>query len=259
MINADNPVAIAFSKKDNMKSAAIILSAALVCGGATAQAQAQCQIADAKLEEAVLSNPNLRGSVNRRSVRDLRRLRDAALILQSYGRDTDCERLLGNIRELIAGPAMTTLGDSDEDNAEKQVDAREPQARRGGTLGHRNDKDAKPLVGIGDVSPALRTDEIIGAEVRSSDDKIVGEVRNLILDFKNHRDYAIVASGGFFTPGKDSIAVPIRSLKVSQRRDSFFLPMVDAEAKNVQLMPDDGYKWLSDSVWRARNDALFAR
>jgi hypothetical protein len=181
MINADNPVAIAFSKKDNMKSAAIIISAALVCGGATAQAQAQCQIADAKLEEAVLSNPNLRGSVNRRSVRDLRRLRDAALILQSYGRDTDCERLLGNIRELIAGPAMTTLGDSDEDNAEKQVDAREPQARRGGTLGHRNDKDAKPLVGIGDVSPALRTDEIIGAEVRGSDDKIVGEVRNLMI------------------------------------------------------------------------------
>ena len=91
---------------------------------------------------------------------------------------------------------MTTLGDSDEDNAEKQMDAQEPQAQRGGTLGHRNDKNAKPLVSIDDLSPALRTDEIVGAEVRSSDDKIIGEVRNLVLDFRNYHDYAIVASGG---------------------------------------------------------------
>ena len=242
-----------------MKSAAIILSVVLLGGGAITQARAECQIADAKLEEAILHKPNLRGSSNRQSVRDLRRLRDAALILQSYGRDADCERLLGNIRELIAGPAMTTLGDSDENNAEKQMDAQEPQVQRGGTLGHRSDKDAKPLVGIDDLSPALRTDEIVGAEVRSSDDKIVGEVRNLILDFKTHRDYAIVASGGFFTPGKESIAVPVRSLKVSQNRESFFLPVNDAQVKKVPLVPEGDYKWLSDPAWRARNDALFAR
>ena len=71
----------------------------------------------------------------------------------------------------------------------------------------------------------MRADEIIGAEVRSSDDKIVGEVRNIVFGTKDRRDYAIVASGGFFTPGKESIVVPIRSLKVSQERGSFFLPM----------------------------------
>src|SRR5436305_8642634 len=227
-----------------MKPTSILLSAALLSGFMLGQARAECQIADAKLEEAILHQANLRGSANRQSVRDLRRLRDAALVLQSYGRDGDCERLLGNIRELIAGPAMTTLGDSDEDNAEKQMDAQEPQAARGGgALGHRNDKGAKPLVGISDLSPALRTDEIIGAEVRSSDDKIIGEVRNIVLDFRNHSDYAIVASGGFFTPGNKSIAVPIRALKVSQNRGSFFVPMADAEVKNIPLMPDNHYKW----------------
>src|SRR3954454_9125108 len=106
-----------------MKSTGILLSAAVLSGLMLGQARAECQIADAKLEEAILHQANLRGPVNRQSVRDLRRLRDAALVLQSYGRDRDCERLLGNIRELIAGPAMTTLGDSDEDNAEKQSDA----------------------------------------------------------------------------------------------------------------------------------------
>src|SRR6478672_4507570 len=202
-----------------MKSTCILLSAALLSGIMLGQARAECQIADAKLEEAIFHQANLRGSANRQSVRDLRRLRDAALVLQSYGRDGDCERLLGNIRELISGPAMTTLGDSDEDNAEKQMDAQEPQAQRGGTLGHRNDKNAKPLVSIDDLSPALRTDEIVGAEVRSSDDKIIGEVRNLVLDLRNHHDYAI------------------RALKVSQNRESFFVSMPDVEVKKVPLMP----------------------
>jgi len=242
-----------------MKSTGILLSAAVLSGLMLGQARAECQIADAKLEEAILHQANLRGPANRQSVRDLRRLRDAALVLQSYGRDGDCERLLGNIRELISGPAMTTLGDSDEDNAEKQMDAQEPQAQRGGALGHRNDKGAKPLVSIDDLSPALRTDEIVGAEVRSSDDNIIGEVRNLVLDFRGHHDYAIVASGGFFTPGKKSIAVPIRALKVSQNRESFFVPMPDVEVKKVPLMPEDNYKWMSDVAWGARNDRLFVR
>jgi hypothetical protein len=67
-----------------------------------------------------------------------------------------------------------------------------------------------------------------------------------------------VASGGFFTPGKDSIVVPIRFLKVSQERDSFFLPMPEAEVRTVPHMPDQDYKWLADDAWRTRNDALFA-
>jgi ribosomal 30S subunit maturation factor RimM len=104
----------------------------------------------------------------------------------------------------------------------------------------------------------LRADEIIGAEVRSSDDKIIGEVRNIVFGTKDRRDYAIVASGGFFIPGKDSIVVPIRFLKVAQERDSFYLPMREAEVKAVPLMPDPDYRWLSDEAWRTQNDALFS-
>jgi hypothetical protein len=53
--------------------------------------------------------------------------------------------------------------------------------------------------------------------------------------------------------------VPIRSLKVSQERDSFFLPLPLSEVRSIPLMPDQDYKWLSDETWRNRNDALFAR
>src|SRR4249920_1913441 len=121
-----------------------------------AQCKADCQIADAGLEEAVLQNPRLRGPANSQSVRDLRSLRDAVFTLRSYGRHDDCERLLANIRDLISGPPMGSLGDNDEDEADKQLAAREPKAERGQAKGHRGDKDAKALIGVDDLAPGLR-------------------------------------------------------------------------------------------------------
>jgi hypothetical protein len=242
-----------------MKSGRILFATTLITGLGVADVMANCQIADAKLEEAILQKPELRGRANRQTVRDLRTLRDAAFTLWSYGRHDDCERLLGNIRELLSAPSLGALGDNDEDEAEKQMAARDPKVQRGAGVGRRDEKGAKPLISIDELAPGLRADEIIGAEVRSSDDKIVGEVRNIVFGTKDRRDYAIVASGGFFTPGKESIVVPIRSLKVSQERHSFFLPIASAAVKTVPLMPDHDYKWLSDIAWRTKNDALFAR
>lgn len=237
--------------------ATLLLAAGLFGVLAVPAAAADCQIADAKLEEAILQSPKLRGADNRQSVRDLRHLRDAAFTLRSYGRHDECERLLASIRELIAGPAMTSLGDNDEEEAEKQAAAREPKAQPATTPGRRADKDAKPLVKVVDLAAGLKADEIIGAQVRSSDDKIVGEVRNIVFATKDRRDYAIVAAGGFFTPGKDSLVVPIRSLEVSQETGSYFLPLPAAKVKTLPLMPDQDYKWLVDDAWRNRNDALF--
>src|SRR6478752_6458845 len=147
-----------------VKSKAILLAVFIGSAGFTA-AHAECEIADAKLEEAIQQNPRLRGPANSQSVRDLRSLRDAAFTLRSYGRHDDCERLLANIRELIAGPPMCSLGDNDEDEAEKQASAREPKVLRGAALGTRGNKDAKPLEEISNLAPSLRSDEIVGAEV----------------------------------------------------------------------------------------------
>jgi hypothetical protein len=242
-----------------MKTARVLLTIGLLSALGFTEAMADCQIADGKLEEAIQQRPDLRGRANRQHVRDLRSLRDAAFTLWSYGRHDDCERLLANIRELVSGPSMGSLGGNDEEEAEKQIAAREPKIQRGATLGRRDEKNAKPLISIEELAPGLRADEIIGAEVRGSDDKIIGEVRNIVFGTRDRRDYAIVASGGFFTPGKDSIVVPIRLLKVSQERVSFFLPMPEAEVKSIPLMPDQDYAWLSDDAWRTRNDAIFAR
>ena len=243
-----------------MKRAAILLTATFLGALGIPAALADCQIGDAKLEEAILQKPQLRGPANRQSVRALRSLRDAAYTLRSYGRHDECERLLATIRELIAGPSMGSLGDNDEEEAEKQSTAREPKLHQGGkAVGRRQHKDAKPLVNVSELAPGLRADEIIGAEVRSSDDKIVGEVRNIVFGTNDRQDYAIVASGGFFTTGKDSFVVPIRFLKVSQERTSFFLAVPEAKVKTLPVMPDQDYNWLVDETWRTKNDALYAK
>jgi hypothetical protein len=222
------------------------------------EARAECNIGDSKIEEAILNKPELRDPANRQLVLDLRSLRDSAYVLWSYGRIEDCERLMGNIRELVASPSMGTLGGSDEDEADFQYAAREPLVRRGVIRGNRKDRGAKPLLRIDEMAPGLRGDEIIGAEVRTSDDKIVGEVRNIVLGTKDRRDYVIVASGGFFVPGKDSIVVPMRFLRVSQERQTFYLPITETAVKKVPLMPDREYGWLADEAWRRGNDALFS-
>lgn len=222
-----------------------------------AVASADCQIADAGLEEAISTSPRLRTPGNTQAVKDLRSLRDAALTLRSYGRHDDCERLLANIRELIAGPHMGSLGDNDEDEAIKQEAARDPKVRSGAPMGKRGSKDAKPLLDIKELPSGLRSDQIVGAEVRSSDDKIVGEVRNLIFATKDGRDYAIVASGGFFTTGKDSYVVPLRSLRVSEDRTSFYLKISNESVGRIPLMPDQEYRWLANARWRGANDLLF--
>ena len=240
-----------------MKPAGILLAAVLLGSVGITGAMAECQIADAKLEEAILNKPDLRGPANSQIVRDLRNLRDAAFTLWSYGRHEDCERLLGNIRELLAGPPMGNLGDNDEEAADKQIAAREPRFSAAPSRAAVAEKDAKPLMRIDELAPGLLADQIIGMEVQSSDDKIVGEVRNIVFGTKDRRDYAIVASGGFFTPGKDSIVVPIQSLKVSQERVKFFFPITKETMTKVPLMPDQDYKWLSDKKWRAHNDAIF--
>ncbi len=154
-----------------MKPAGILLAVVLLGTVGVTGAMAECQIADAKLEEAILSKPDLRGPASIQIVRDLRNLRDAAFTLWSYGRHDDCERLLGNIRELLAGPPMGNLGDNDEEAADKQIAAREPKVQRGAEQGRRGRKDAKPLMRIDELVPGLRADQIIGMEIRSSDDR----------------------------------------------------------------------------------------
>jgi hypothetical protein len=242
-----------------MKSIRALLLVGILASVTPNAAWADCNISDAKLEEAIIKKPEFRNPNNRQMVQDLRRLRDSAFILWSYGQAEACEQLLGNIRELVASPSMGSLGGSDEDEVDQQMAAGEPIVQKSGAVvGNRNNSDAAPLTSLPEMNPLMRADEIMGAEVRTSDDRIVGEVRNIIVGTEGKHDYAIVATGGYFVPGKNSIVVALRYLRVSRERNSFYLALTQSDLANVPIMPDNDYHWLSDDTWLKKNNSRFS-
>lgn len=108
---------------------AATLAGSLAVLAATAGASAACDVKAAKLEEAIAAKSELRESANKQMVRDLRTLRDAAIVLETYKYGTECERILEIVKALAANPdkAIERGGDTDEDKAEELIEAREPK------------------------------------------------------------------------------------------------------------------------------------
>ncbi|WP_375465439.1 photosystem reaction center subunit H [uncultured Methylobacterium sp.] len=92
-------------------------------------AQAACDVKGARIEETIARKSELRESANKQAVRDLRTLRDAAIVLETYTYITECERLLEIVKTLAADPEKTIgQGDTDEDKAEDLAEARKPKS-----------------------------------------------------------------------------------------------------------------------------------
>ena len=108
-----------------------LLPAFLTALAAGTTASAACDVAGLKLEDEIARKGELREPANRQTVRDLRTLRDAAIVLDAFKYEPECERLLAIVRTLTASPAKTIerSGDTDEEKAEAIEESREPKAR----------------------------------------------------------------------------------------------------------------------------------
>jgi hypothetical protein len=92
-------------------------------------ASAACNVREAGLEEALAAKPELREPANRPLAADLRTLRDAAIVLETYGFGTECEGLVAIVAKLAADPKRTIeRGDTDEGKAEAMIEASKPKA-----------------------------------------------------------------------------------------------------------------------------------
>lgn len=111
-----------------------VLARALLIAGALLLAYvnpaAACDVKGAKLEEAIADKSELREAANKQTVRDLRTLRDAAIVLETYKYAAECESLMAIVAKLAADPEKTIErgGDTDEDKAEDMMEARKPKA-----------------------------------------------------------------------------------------------------------------------------------
>jgi len=110
-----------------MRAAHVVLTAicALV---ATGPALADCPVVDAaKTEKRLASKPEFRDGANAQVVRDLRTLRDAAVVLDAYEQDGACKRVVAVLNTLASHPERALeAGDTDEGKAEEVEKARKP-------------------------------------------------------------------------------------------------------------------------------------
>lgn len=112
----------------SVQIAAPMLAALVLAGGFASPVQAACDVKGARIEETIARKGELREAANKQTVRDLRTLRDAAIVLETYSYVTECERVLEIVKTLAADPERTIAqGDSDEEKAEGLEEARKPK------------------------------------------------------------------------------------------------------------------------------------
>ncbi|MFE1597829.1 photosystem reaction center subunit H [Methylobacterium sp. ID0610] len=97
---------------------------------ANTEAPAGCPALTLRLEEEIGRTPHLKEPANEQAVRDLRTLRDAAIVLDAYKYAPECARLSAILRELLDNPRKTIGqgGDTDEEKAEAIEESRAPKA-----------------------------------------------------------------------------------------------------------------------------------
>ena len=94
-------------------------------------ALAACPVADAQVEKAIATKPELRGGAGAQVARDLRLLRDAAVVLDAYDHHGACKQIVAVLNTLAAHPERALeAGNTDEGKAEQIGRARKPKAAK---------------------------------------------------------------------------------------------------------------------------------
>lgn len=89
---------------------------------------AGCPVTDAKIEKAIASKPEFRDGANAQVVRDLRTLRDAAVVLDAYEHEGACKQVVAVLNTLASNPDRALeAGNTDEGKAEAVEKARKPK------------------------------------------------------------------------------------------------------------------------------------
>lgn len=84
-----------------------------------------------KVEDVIAAKQEFKKPANGQVVRDLRTLRDAAVILEAYDHDTACSHVAAALEELTSSPERTlAAGDNDEAKADEVERARKAKPTR---------------------------------------------------------------------------------------------------------------------------------
>jgi len=185
-------------------------------------------------------NADIRANLDAVAQRDLRDLRQAALILQRNGQEDACADVV-NAMEAIAADADTRAQAAEAEADDVRI------------------QRLDAAVGLGSVPGVLRADALIGRDVRNARNEDLGEVDDVVLGTaEGSQSYAVVAYGGFLGLGEEQVAVPLSALRITEDGNILVLDMSKEAFEAAPRFNRDDMTSLSDGVWVDANDDYFA-
>jgi hypothetical protein len=234
------------TKEKSMKKF-LTSTAALALMMSAAPAMAECNIGQTtdytQQDEAVQATAR----------RDLRELRNSAMILNTYGKEDACQSVVTAIQEIRDNRGMKQVSDNTTGTAGTP-------ATTSATVDYKQVmSNAKP---VSELSGRLTTAKMLNSDVRGANGEVVGEIENVVLSDEGQPSHAIIAFGGFLGLGEDRVAIPFSQLKTqSQVTDNddivFFVSMTEQQLQNAPRVKADDDSWLSNDDWVSQNDEYY--
>jgi hypothetical protein len=272
----------------------LLVSAASLFLAVPSLSYAACTISDQNIEQELSKVEGIASGDFGNVRRDVRTLRNAATVLQRYGKDEACQQIVSTMSDLLRNPkaslemrnkSMTSAtrgqvatGTQQQPSTDNQTTATaeqpaapatettsDPQTTASTTPA--TSTDAAPMtmeqrrtaaVPFLERKNPMSAADLIGADVYGTDNDSIGEIEDVIVSPDNKPSYALVSYGGFLGLGEEQAAVPVAALRVSPDK-YVFVPMTADHLKAAPKLQRGTADWWTNENFRAQNDQYYAQ
>ena len=99
-------------------------------------------------------------------------------------------------------------------------------------------------------SQVVKSKEVIGVDVLSSDKEKLGEIEEIVLDKVNGQtQYVVLSFGGILGMGDKYFALPWKAISYSPEEKSFILSVGKEKLKNAPGFDKDNWPDMSNLEW----------
>jgi hypothetical protein len=243
-----------------------------------ALAQTTCNIADQNLESELSKVEGIRGGEFGSVRRDMRELRSAAMVLQTYGKTEACQAVVAAMTELLRQPKATleqrsrqgqnTSVKSDQTNLAENTTTQTATDSTTGSSTTENmttgstgqimsmEERRKGATAFFTNEAPMSASDLIGSDVYGPDNNSIGEIEDIIVSKGTKPSFALISYGGFLGLGESRAAVPLKKLRISE--DNYvFADMTAEQLQKAPGIPRGSRDWWTDTAWMTKNEAYY--
>jgi sporulation protein YlmC with PRC-barrel domain len=187
--------------------------------------------------------------------RDLRTLRDAALLLKEYDKQGACQQVVTAIQDVARERGQQAMAQQQQRGQQQQ--AQEDQQQQRDQQAQRR-QQAEPAT---QAAQNLGVDQMLESDVIGANGDVVGEVTDIVLSQEGQPQYVVVAFGGFLGLGEDRVAIPFDMLRMRRPQEegeavTFYVPMTEQKLTDApRIRPEQD--WQQNEQWQSENRQYF--